>query len=244
MTVASTAVFPQTRWTLIQRVRLGTDEERAQALEELCRAYWFPLYAFARRQELSAHEAEDAVQSFIMDLLKYDLFAKADHQEGRLRSLLLAAFRGHLSNRRKHDHALRRGRQFDHVPLIPPDAEGRYQFEVASSDATPDVVYHRKWAESLVQRTVERLKTQFDEQGKSERFQVLRAYLPWNGAEEDTAAGAAATGMTPGAFRVAVHRMRGEYRKVVIDEVRQTLGSDDPELVENEIRELFQTLAS
>ncbi len=237
------ATFPPTRWTLIQRVRLGSEQERAGALEELCRAYWLPLYAFARHQGLSEHGAEDAVQGFILDLLERGLFDKADHNEGRLRALLLTAFRRHLSNLRVHDQAKRRGGAVNHIPLVPPDAEGRYQLDVVSKDEPPDVIYHRKWAESLVSRSIERLQARFDEQGKSERFQVMRAYLPWDGSDEDTAAGAAAAGMSPGAFRTALHRLRGQYREMVLEEVRQTIGSDDPDMVDDEIRELFKTLA-
>ncbi len=236
--------FPKTRWTLIQRVKMGSPQEKEQALEELCRAYWFPLYAYARRAGQSKHEAEDAVQSFILDLLERGLFDLADHQEGRLRALLLTAFRRHLANSRKRQFSTRRGGNFRHVSLVLPDAEGRYQLEVASSHAAPDEIFHHKWAENVVRRSIERLQNHFDEHGNSERFQVMRSYLPWNGSDEgDTDTGAAAAGMTPGAFRTALSRLRVRYREFIIEEVRQTIGSDDPELIEEEIRELLQTLA-
>jgi DNA-directed RNA polymerase specialized sigma24 family protein len=238
------ATFPPTKWTLIKHVRQGSEEERLQALEMLCRAYWFPLYAYARRQGLSEHESEDAVQSFIVNLLGSNLFAKADQAEGRLRYYLVTSFSHYLSNRRRHNNTQRRGGAIPHIPLPHPDAEGRYQVELASSDAPPDVVYHRKWAESLIERTINRLKTKFESHGQGERFRVMRAHLPWNGADQDVTEAAAATGMTPGAFRTALHRMRKEYRQMIIDEVRLTLGSDDPQLIDNEIRELFQALAS
>ncbi len=246
------ARFPQTRWTLIQRVRDGSPEERELALNDLCRSYWFPLYAFARRSELSQHEAEDAVQSFIVDLLARGFFAKADHNEGSLRALLVTAFRRYLSKRRSFDAGKARGGGCRHVPLevsgegifhLPANAEARYLMEIASADAPPDVLFHRKWAENLVARSIERLEAQFNGPGKSERFNVMRAYLPWDGCDDDTAAGAAAAGMSPGAFRTALTRLRGQYRNLLFDEVRQTIGSDDPGVIEDEIRELFQTLA-
>ena len=240
------SAFPSTRWTLIQRVRSGSPAEKAAALEELCRAYWFPLYAFARRSGLDIHEAEDAVQSFVLDLIQRGLFAQADQDRGNLRALLITACRRYLNNYHKHEQRARRGGHIRHIAFVPPDAEGRYQIEVASSQASPDEIFHRKWAENVINRSIERLQQHFDENGHSERFQVMRAYLPWNGNdEEDTAAGAAAAGMTAGAFRTALYRLRDRYRDFVYEEVRQTLGPDlDAEAIEEEIRELFKALAT
>lgn len=246
MPTTQSSSFPSTRWTLIQRVRLGTPQEKAAALEELCSAYWFPLYAYARRSELDTHEAEDAVQGFVLDLLQRGLFSQADQNRGSLRALLVTAFRRYLTNHHKHQQRERRGGRVSHVSFVPPDAEGRYQLEVASSHASPDEIFHRKWAENVIHRSIERLQHHFDENGKSERFQVMRAYLPWNGSDdEDTAAGAAAAGMTQGAFRTALHRLRDQYRDFVFEEVRQTLGQDlKAEEIEEEIRELFKALAN
>jgi RNA polymerase sigma-70 factor (ECF subfamily) len=238
------SIFPATQWTLIRRVR-GSDEiDRAQALEQLCKTYWLPLYAFARRTGQDPHTAEDAVQGFILYLLQENVFSAADQAQGKLRSLLAIAFSRYLSKIQRHGNTLRRGGKHPHQPFLPPDAEGRYQTEVAALDGSPDQIYHRKWAESLIQRSIEKLQALCEKKGQAERFQVMRTYLPWNGCDENSAIGAAATGMTPGAFRTALHRLRHDYRAIVIAEVSETVGSTDPEVIENEIRELFQTLAT
>jgi DNA-directed RNA polymerase specialized sigma24 family protein len=244
MVPSATTNFPATRWTLIQRVRGVDEKERSEALEQLCKAYWMPLYAFARRTGLDPHESEDAVQGFILYLLQDDVFSSADHNQGRLRSLLGIAFSRYLGKAKRHGNSQRRGGKLPHLPFLPPDAEGQYQLEVASLEGSPDQIYHRKWAENLIQRTIERLQSQCAQKGQAERFSVLRTYLPWNGKDESTAAqGAAAAGMTPGAFRTALHRLRHQYREIVIAEVSETIGSSDPEEIENEIRDLFQTLS-
>lgn len=243
--ISSTATtFPQTRWTLIQRVRGGDDEQRKEALEQLCKAYWMPLYAFARRTDLDPHAAEDAVQGFVLYLLQDDLFAAADHNQGKLRSFLVVAFDRYLSKLKRHGNTQRRGGRHLHLPILPPDAEGLYQTDIASLEGSPDQVYHRKWAESLIQRTIEKLQKQCEQRGQADRFSVMRTYLPWNGSDEKATIGAEATGMKPGAFRTALHRLRNDYREIVIAEVGETIGSTNPEEIENEIRELFQTLAT
>lgn len=238
------SIFPQTRWTLIQRVRGDNENDRAEALEQLCKAYWMPLYAFARRTGLDPHAAEDAVQGFVLYLLQDDLFSAADHNQGKLRSFLAVAFNRYLIKVKRHGNTQRRGGQHLHLPFLPPDAEGLYQNDIATQEGSPDQVYQRKWAESLIQRTLEKLQHHCEQKGQTDRFSVMRTYLPWNGTDEIAATGAAATGMTPGAFRTALHRLRHDYRAIVVAEVSETIGSADPVEIENEIRELFQTLAN
>lgn len=239
------AAFPSTKWTWIERIRNGSPQDRDSALEELCRAYWLPLYAFARHTGLDTHTAQDAVQGFVMDLLARGLFHEADHAKGKLRSLLLTAFRRYLGNLKKRENCQSRGGLAKHISISQPEAEKSLGSQFASLRGAPDEVFHRKWAETVARRTLERLQDHYEQHGKSARFRVMRQYLPWDGSEdEDTAAGASAAGMTPGAFRTAVHRLRDRYREMVYEEVSQTIGSSDPEVIEHEIRELFKTLAS
>lgn len=242
MTTTSTS-FPKTRWTLIQKVRSGTDAERTSALNDLCQSYWFPLYAYARKTGLTQEEAEDAVQTFMLSVVDSDLFAQAEKERGHLRTLLLTCFTSEIRNRHKYDHRLKRGGGMIHVPFDLPDAEGLYQIEIASSELTADVIFHRQWAKSLIKRALERLKERYDQQGLTSQFKVLRTYLPLDDSTADTTAGAAAAGMTPGSFRTALHRTRARYRRLIMDEVSQTIGSDDPELIQNEIQALFQVLS-
>lgn len=241
MTTAS-AEFPPTRWTLIQKVRSDNEADRRRALEELWKAYWFPLYAFARRTNLSSHEAEDAVQGFVASVHQTDIFSAAQPEHGRLRSLLLVAFRRFLSNRRVYLHAAKRQPAHPHLELD--EAEVRYQAEFATQDASPDVVFHRKWAENLIQRSLRRLEAKYQAQGQADRFQVLRSYLPWDGVEQAAPRSSASLDLSPEAFRAALHRLRAQFRDEVLEEVRQTLGCDDPEMLQAEIQDLFQSLAS
>jgi RNA polymerase sigma-70 factor (ECF subfamily) len=236
------APFPPTRWTLIQKVRSDNEAERLKALEELWRAYWFPLYALARRLDLSSHEAEDAVQGFVASVHQTSIFTAADPAQGRLRSLLLVAFRRFLTNHQTYLQAAKRRPVTPHLDLE--EAELRYQAEFASQDAPPDVVFHRKWAENLIQRSLRRLELKYEALGQGDRFRVLRSHLPWDGVEQASPRGGESLGLSQEAFRTALHRLRAQFRAEVIEEVRQTLGCDDPVVLQAEIRDLFQSLAS
>lgn len=237
--------FPKTRWTLIQRVRSGSAQERANALEDLCKAYWFPLYAFARKTGRSQPEAEDAVQDFMCSILDSDLFASAEQSRGHLRTLLLTSFAREIKNRQTHDSRQKRGGDITHIPLTFSDSEDRYQLEIQSLDLPPDVLFHRQWAQNLIQRALIRLKQLFADQGQPERLKALRAFLPLNDGinQADMDAAAFALGLSSGAFRIALHRTRQYYRKFILDEISQTIDSDDPALIEEEMRALLQVLS-
>ena len=239
---AESAEFPPTRWTLIQKVRSDNEADRLQALEELWKAYWYPLYALARRMNLSSHEAEDAVQGFVASVHDSNFFRSVNPEHGRLRSLLLVSFRRFLSNWRVYQQAAKRCPAAPHLALD--DAEDRYQAEFASQDVPPDVVFHRKWAENLIRRSLQRLEKKYELQGQSERFRVLRAHLPWDGVEQASPPNGESLGLSPEAFRTALHRLRAQFRAEVLEEVRQTLGCDDPKVLQAEIQDLFQSLAS
>lgn len=236
--------FPKTRWTLVQKVRSGSQQERTSALEDLCKTYWFPLYAFARKADHSQQEAEDAVQDFMCSVLDTNLFASAEESRGHLRTLLLTYFTREIKNRQAHDFRQKRGGTATLIPLDLSDPEGRYQLELQSGDLPPDVFFHRQWAQSLIQRALNRLKQLFADQGQSERFKIFRSFLPLNDHIEEANIATAATsiGLSPGAFRIALHRTRQRYRKFIMEEIGQTIGSDDPILIQDEMRALLQVL--
>jgi DNA-directed RNA polymerase specialized sigma24 family protein len=241
----NSTTFPKTRWTLVQKVRSGSQQERASALEDLCKAYWFPLYAFARKGGLSEQEAEDSVQDFMVAIIDSDLFARAEQELGHLRTLLLSHFKNNLKNKWVHETRQKRGGVAPHIPIESKDPEGRYQLEIQSLDLPPEVIFHQQWAHSLIKRALERLRQLFIENGQAERFKALRSFLPLNDSVDDPEmdAAAAAAGMTPGAFRTALHRTRQHYRKCIMEEISQTIGSDDPALIQDEMHALFQVLA-
>lgn len=242
--ISHSASFPKTRWTLIQKVRSGSDQERSLALQDLCKAYWFPLYAFARKGGQSQEQAEDAVQDFMCSILGSDLFSTAEQSRGHLRTLLLTHFNASLNNNHKHENRLKRGGASVHIPLDLPNPEGQYQLEIQSLDLPPDVVYHRQWAQNLIQRALDRLKQLFADQGQMQRFRALRVFLPLNDDADpaDLDAAAATAGLSSSAFRTALHRTRQHYRKLIVDEIGQTIGTDDPHLIEEEMRALFHVL--
>ena len=240
--MSSASPFPSTRWTLISRCKDGSDYERQRALNELCIAYWLPLYAFARRSQYSPHEAEDLVQGFFLEWLAGDFFTRADESRGRLRSLLCTAFRRHINHVRLHATRQVRGGGAEHVPLLPENAEGVFREYLAEDKASPDVLFHRYWARSVLHRSLNRLGDQYQDEEQRERFRVLREYLPWDGGDDTCDAAAKEVGMSSGAFRTALHRMRKRYRECILSEVRETIDSDDEQLINEEVRELFAAL--
>jgi len=241
---SSPGAFPTTRWTLIDRVRDGDPSSKEAALEELCQAYWLPLYAFARRSGLDPHGAEDAVQEFFLSALKEDLLLRADEQIGKLRNLLGIAFKRHLGHLKRHDQAVRRGGGAQHIPWLPIDAEERYR-SLSADSASPDELFHQQWARNLIERAQQALRESYEEDGKRTLFNSLCAFLPWNGQEEEAMETSAAekVGMSAVAFRSARHRMRKRLRDCIRKEVQDTIQTTDPVIIEAEIRELLQVLA-
>ncbi len=206
--------FVQTRWSLIQRVQAG-GEAAAVALGELCAAYWFPLYGWARRAGASPEDAEDLVQGFFSDVLRKHLFEKADASKGRLRTFLLTAFRRYQRDASEKTTALRRGADrtvsFDAMA-------GEEWYRAEAGTATPDAFYDRQWALALLDQAVSRLGGEYAKRGKGADFQQLRRYLtdPGDaGYEQD----AAALGIGAGAVKVAVHRLRERFRAALREEV-------------------------
>lgn len=221
--------FQATRWSLIQRVR-GGGAEAAVALEELCAAYWFPLYGWARRSGASPEDAEDVVQGFFCDVLRKELFAKADASKGRLRTFLLTIFRRYQNDVRDRAAAQRRGADrvvsFDAVA-----GEEWYQAEVGSA-ATPDAFYDRQWALTVLEQAMERLGHEYARRGKGADFARLRRYLTETG-DADYAGDSAALGVTLNAVKVAVCRLRERFGHALREEVatlQDAAGDVDGEL--------------
>jgi DNA-directed RNA polymerase specialized sigma24 family protein len=229
--------FQPTRWSLIQRVQDG-GADGAAALSDLCAAYWFPLYGWARRAGMSAEDAEDVVQGFFCDVLRKELFAKADLTKGRLRTFLLTAFRRYRNDQSDRAAAQRRGAErlvsFDAVA-----GEEWYQAESASAAAAPDAFYDRQWALTVLEQAMQRLGEEYGRRGKGADFDRLRRYL----TDMDDAgyeADAAALGVSPGAVRTAVHRMRDRFGEALRVEVAGLLHDDAD--VEGELRHLLTAL--
>lgn len=243
--MASSGTFPTTKWTLIDRLRTGNASLRREALEELCRAYWLPLYSFARRSGLEPADAEDAVQDFFLAAVEQDLLASAKEHVGRLRGLLGIAFKRHLSHRLRRERALCRGGRVEHVPWLPDDAEEQYLSGAGDTAASPDQLYHRQWARSVISRSQAALREWYESEGKGALFARLSAFLPAYTYEESQAqvVMAESVDMSAEAFRAAIFRMRKRLRQCIRDEVKETLHSSDPEVIDAEIRDLLLVLS-
>ena len=233
--------FATTHWSMILLAgEAGTPEGRA-ALEELCRIYWSPLYWFARRRGLTAADAEDLTQGFFADLLARGAVAQADAARGRFRTFLLSSFEHYRLNERARAHTAKRG---GGQPVISFEAmqaaEERFHDEPTTTES-PEKVYDRKWAMSLLEGTVAAVRHEYAAIGKAAWFDELKIAL-WGGRGEiDYADVARRLGLTEGAVRVAVHRLRQRFAERFSAEVAKTVL--DPAETDDEIRYLLAVVS-
>jgi RNA polymerase sigma-70 factor (ECF subfamily) len=233
--------FATTHWSLVVAAREGARPQAREALAALCGAYWYPLYAFIRRQDYAADQAQDLAQEFFARLLEKDFLQAADPAKGKFRSFLLAACKHFLANERDRTHAQKRGGDRTFLPIDFDSAEGRYSRE-PSHALTPERLFERRWALTLLDQVLAQLGEEFRQSDKGLLFEHLKVFLT---GEKDTLSYrqvADELGLTEGAVKVAVHRLRGRYRELLCAEIARTV--DDPGRVEDEIRDLFAALGS
>jgi RNA polymerase sigma-70 factor (ECF subfamily) len=235
------ARFATTHWSIIAAARDQAAPEAREALAELCRSYWYPLYAFIRRQGHDADAAQDLTQEFFARLLERDFLAAIERGKGRFRSFLLAACKHFLANEHDRARAQKRGGGMVPVPLDLDAAEGRYVREPAHC-MTPERLFERRWALTLLDRVLGRLRQEHTARGKEALFDHLRVFLVGDGRAPAQLEVAAELGLSPGALKVAVHRLRQRFRELLCQEIASTV--DDPAGVEEEIRQLFAALGS
>lgn len=228
--------FPATRWSLVE-LASGTDGD--EALERLCQAYWYPLYAFARRSGQDATDAEDLTQGFFHKLLEKHWLADVEREKGRLRTFLLTAFRRYMTNEWRRDQAEKRGGGWCRVDWEQADGEQRYA--AANTDARPEDLFDRQWALTVMERTLTSLRDEFEQRGKLAHYEQLKAVLMMEKGAMDYAGLAEGLEMTEGAARVAVHRLRKRFRTRFRDEVTLTL--EEGEDLEEELQHLARVLA-
>jgi RNA polymerase sigma-70 factor (ECF subfamily) len=233
--------FRTTHWSLIAAARDRNTDEAREAVAELCEAYWYPLYAFIRRQGYKMEDARDLTQGFFARLLEKDYLADVDRTKGKFRSFLLACCKNFLANERDRANALKRGGGVAIRSLDCGAAESRYTEDLAH-DMTPERLFERRWALVLLQNVLARLRQEHEQAGKLKLFEQLKSFLAGDGPAFCYAEAAEALRMSTGAVKVAVHRLRGRYRELVHEEIEKTV--DDPSLVEAEIRDLFAALES
>ena len=212
-------------------------EPAGDALAELCRVYWYPLYAFVRRQGHDAHDAQDLTQDFFARLIGKEWLAGVARERGRFRAWLLAAMKHFLANEWDKSRARKRGSGQVLISLDAADAESRYAHDAADY-ATADKLYDRRWALTLLDQVLARLREEMAAAGRVEHFETLKFSL--TGEKHAYAEVAAALGTSEGAVKVAVHRLRDRYRQLIRAEIAETVAT--PEEVEDELRELFAAL--
>ncbi len=216
----SHAVFLTTRWSVVVRTREDSPSARA-ALEELCTACWFPLYAFARRSGRTPTDAQDLVQGFFVDVVEKNLFSRVDAEKGRLRTFLLTAFKRHMLHADRREATLKRGGQMEMLPFEEAEAESWYADQLVAGESA-EKMYDRQWALGLLEAVVSELAADWEKRGKGKLFAALKPYLTSQVAEGDYAQVEAGLGLSRTAIKSAVHRMRGEYRDRLISKVKET----------------------
>jgi RNA polymerase sigma-70 factor (ECF subfamily) len=238
---AQASGFVTTHWSVVLEAGQGDSREAAEALERLCRAYWYPLYTCVRRQGHGPHDACDLTQQFLAGLLEKKYLQRADPSRGRFRSFLLSSLKNFLVDEWRKEKAAKRGGAHPVLSLDVHSAEERYAAEPADSLA-PDKVYERNWALTLLERVLERLRLEFQGPGKPELFEALEGYL-W-GDDDAQSYGELSTrlGMTEGGVKVAAHRFRARYRELLRAEVACTVA--DPGEVDKELKYLLRVVGS
>lgn len=230
--------FQTTRWSLVIAAG-GTTNPRSQAaIAELCRLYWYPLYAFVRRSGASPEDTLDRTQAFFADLLARKDFDAASPDRGRFRSWLLACLKNFLANAHDHDTAEKRGGKVTLVPIDAGDAERRYAHEPADG-LTPEKLYVRRWLLITLDRVLAGLREERVAAGKGELFDRLKPFITYEG-EESYAPVAAELSMTVNALKVTIHRLRESYRDRLEAAILDTL--ETPDDLSEERRLLLESL--
>lgn len=232
-------VFPNTRWSVVLAARRTTSSASAKALEDICRAYWYPLYAFARRSGQSPCDAQDLTQEFFRHLLEKRWLDSADQEKGKLRTFLIVALKRFMAKDWRRLCTQRRGGGYTHVPVDTDFAESRYASN-PSAILAPEDVFDRQWALTLIDLTLEKLQAEFAKAGKASDFEVLKPSLMAARGTIDYASIGAQLKNSEATARVAVHRLRKRFREIYRNEVRQTLSEGiDLEAEMNHLAEIL-----
>jgi RNA polymerase sigma-70 factor (ECF subfamily) len=229
-------LFATTHWTVVLAAGKRSTPQSDGALEELCRTYWFPLYAYVRRRGYSKEDAEDLTQAFFARFLARNYLAGLSAERGRFRAFLLASLKHFLINDWKKSQCQKRGGGEALLSLDWQTADTKFQV-AATAEPSPDKAFDREWALALLAKVIERLQKKCEADGKAKLFAQLKMFLTAGKDGTAQAEVAKALGMEEGAVRVAIHRLRKRYRQLLRDEIAQTLA--DAADVDEEMRALF-----
>jgi RNA polymerase sigma-70 factor (ECF subfamily) len=232
--------FTTTHWSVVLSAGQSASPRAEAALEELCRAYWYPLYAYVRRQGYSSHDAQDLTQEFFARLLQKNYLSAVARDKGKFRSFLLAALKHFLANEFDRATAIKRGGGQVPISLDEQGAEELFSLE-SPAIISPENAFEKRWAITLLERSLAQVRSEFVGAGKDRIFDQLKMFLTDGAGSGNYAAVANEMGMTANAVAVAVHRLRQRYREVVRAEITHTVAA--PEEIEDEMRHLFAVLA-
>jgi len=235
-TSAPNDIFATTHWTVVLAAGQRHTPQSDRALEELCQTYWFPLYAYVRRRGHTKEDAEDLTQAFFERFLAKNYLEGLSTERGRFRAFLLASLKNFLANDWRKSQRLKRGGGEMLLSLDWETADTRFQVADAH-EPSPDKVFDREWALALLARVIERLRLQWEADGRGRQFEELKVFLTAGKGERPYAEAARTLGIEEGALRVAVHRLRKCYRQLLRDEIAHTLSN--PNDVDEEMRALF-----
>jgi DNA-directed RNA polymerase specialized sigma24 family protein len=228
--------FTSTHWSVVLAAGQESAAQPNDALERLCRTYWYPLYAFVRRRGYQAHEAEDLTQSFFARLLDKNYLKSVDRTKGKFRSFLLAALEHFLANEWRNAHAQKRGGNFAFISLNDTSAEQQY-LQVPAAGLSPEKLFEQQWATALLAQVLARLRAEFVAAGKTALFEEVKVFLTGEKRAVSYAELADKLATTEAALKMAVSRMKHRYGELLRAEIADTVSG--PQEVEQELRALF-----
>jgi RNA polymerase sigma factor (sigma-70 family) len=232
--------FATTSWTKVVAARDAPSPESRQALEALCRVYWYPLYALVRRQGHDAEAARDLTQAYFAELLEKGYLDDYDRARGRFRAFLKASILHFLSKEREKAQAWKRGGRADVVSLDVRDVEGRYRNEPVER-LTPEGIYERRWALTVLERTLSRLRREQEDADRAREFARLEGFLTGEQAKAPYREVATELGTTEAAVKASVHRLRQRFGQLLRAEIAETVSSPDD--VDDEVKHLLGVIA-
>jgi len=228
--------FTTTHWSVVLLAGQADSPHATEALEKLCRTYWYPLYVYVRRQGNSPEDAQDLTQNFFSRLLEKNYFAKADPDRGKFRTFLLRSMKNFLVNEWKRAGRVKRGGDLTFLSFDANVAEDRYAAEPAN-ESNPDTAYEQRWAVTLIEQVLTALRQEFNAADKARLFEELKGFIWGDKSAASYAEIAGPLNLTEGTVKVAVHRLRQRFRELLRAEVAHTVAR--PEDTDGELRHLI-----
>lgn len=234
------AQFATTHWSVVVAAGGPDLPQRTEALEQLCRSYWYPLYAYVRRRGFGPEDAQDLTQEFFARLLKKNYPAQADRAKGKFRSFLLLTLNHFLADEFDRASTRKRGGGQTFISLDQDEAEGRYRREPAD-DLSPEKLFERRWAQSILENALKRLREEYGADSPPETYAVLKGFEPGEQLTLSYGEAAARLGLSESALKSKIHRLRQRHRELVREEIAQTVCTSTE--VDEELRHLLAVLS-